>query len=401
MASGIPLTKRQKDEVARLIKAGYTRPEVTRTVDFKISMRSIDNIIKDRNLTISRGHSNPALTLRLDPSEPMVRSALIKKLRGTAFISLSKLLVMFKCPERELIEAIDHIEQAGYNVQKNGSAWRIAKSAKPGALARLPKSLLTGKKYTFGCISDTHLASHCERLDVLEDAYDEFKSRGIKQVYHSGNLCDGQCSFNQFELFAHGATDQALYVVDKMPQRSGIKTYFISGDCHEGWWLKREGLNWGRYLMLEAKDAGRDDLIYLGHIEADIELPGGAIMRLMHPGGGTAYALSYATQKIIESLQGGEKPGLILCGHYHKFIYHLVRNVFCLQSGCIQDQTVFMRKNKLEAHVGYSIVTITMDNNGAIRRCTPEITQYFDRGYSVKMKVVKKRGKGDYDIIIA
>ena len=46
----------------------------------------------------------------------------------------------------------------------------------------------------------------------------------------------------------------------------------------------------------------------------------GAIIKimLMHPGGGTAYALSYRAQKIVQALPGGQKPDILAIGHYHK-----------------------------------------------------------------------------------
>jgi hypothetical protein len=68
-------------------------------------------------------------------------------------------------------------------------------------------------------------------------------------------------------------------------------------------------------------------------------------MAVCHPGGGSAYALSYSIQKIIESLEGGEKPAVGLYGHYHKLWAGNIRNVWCVQTGCQEDQTPFMRKS--------------------------------------------------------
>lgn len=39
-----------------------------------------------------------------------------------------------------------------------------------------------------GLITDTHLCSNAERLDLVNFAYDTFKARGIKHVFHSGDL---------------------------------------------------------------------------------------------------------------------------------------------------------------------------------------------------------------------
>ena len=51
-------------------------------------------------------------------------------------------------------------------------------------------------------------------------------------------------------------------------------------------------------------------------------------------------------------------------------------------TGCGQDQTVFMRKKGLEAHVGGAIVTLRQEpQTGAIYGCLPEQFIYYDRAY--------------------
>jgi len=113
---------------------------------------------------------------------------------------------------------------------------------------------------------------------------------------------------------------------------------------------------------------------------------GSSVIRLFHPGGGSSsYALSYQLQKIVESLTGGDKPAMLLCGHFHKSNYFMVRNVHCISAGCIMDQSAFMRKKHIEAHVAFWIVWVQQDASGAIRRVRLEETNYFDRGYHVKM----------------
>jgi len=82
----------------------------------------------------------------------------------------------------------------------------------------------------------------------------------------------------------------------------------------------------------------------------------GVILRLFHPGGGTAYALSYHPQKWAESLSGGEKPHIALIGHYHKTEYLFYRNIHIYQGGTFQMQTPYMRRKKLSAHLGGWVV---------------------------------------------
>jgi len=89
-------------------------------------------------------------------------------------------------------------------------------------------------------------------------------------------------------------------------------------------------------------------------------------MMLIHPGGGSSYAISYRSQKIVEALEGGTKPNILGSGHFHKSeMLPSYRNVCVLQAGTFQKQTPFMARLGLAAHVGGWIVeaTVGKDHN--------------------------------------
>lgn len=236
----------------------------------------------------------------------------------------------------------------------------------------------------FGAVADTHLGSKHERLDVLSDLYDLFASEGVTDVYHGGNWIEGEARFNRLDLKVFGLDRQVEYFLEHYPARDKITTHIVSGDDHEGWYQQREALNIGRHMENAAVRSGRKDLKHLGYVEADVAVKRGqaeAVMKVMHGGGGSSYAISYRPQKIIESLTGGEKPQILLLGHYHKQFYSRVRNVHVLLPGCTQDQTTFMRKKSIEAHVGGALVYIKQDKSGSVTDFLPRFRAYFDRGY--------------------
>ncbi len=325
--------------------------------------------------------------LVLNPNDPLIRSSLIKMLRRNKFTQLHEMVKKYKCSADQIAEAISSLEAAGYNVQQDGLSWQIVKTSEAGnKIEFLEDAELSGRDFTFGFISDTHLCSTYERLDILEKAYDEYYARGIKHVFHGGNIVDGECRFNKYELKVHGITDQALYCLDHYPQRSGVTTHLITADDHEGWWMQREGMDFCKYLCYEGLDSGRDDFNYLGYMEADFKVEN-SVIRVFHPGGGSSYAISYATQKIVESFEGGEKPNVLLCGHFHKSLVHDVRNVWVVQGGACQDQSTWMRKKRIDSQLAYNIVTVEFDERGVIRRLIPELVRFFDRGYHVKLTI--------------
>lgn len=279
---------------------------------------------------------------------------------------------------------IDELIQTGHNFKIDNGQVIFSNIIEKSESKVLNVQKLSTGFYRFGVVGDNHLCSRYERLDVLNALYDLFEEQGIEVVYNTGNWIDGEARFNKHDLKVHGLDNQLNYWINHYPQRQGIKTHYITGDDHEGWYTQREGINVGMYAETKAINAGRDDLIFLGHMEADVILKaphGQTTLRVLHPGGGSAYAISYTSQKIVESYTGGEKPDILIDGHYHKAGYNYIRGVHVVQSGCTQDQTPFMRKKRLAAHLGGWVIEFAVDDYGAITRFKQEFFPFYDKEY--------------------
>lgn len=250
---------------------------------------------------------------------------------------------------------------------------------------RIDISKFKGKQIRIGLTADNHLCSKYYRADVLNALFDIWQQQDITEVYQCGNMIDGEGSFNRHDLAVPpGIESQIDYFIKNWPQREGITTRFVCGDDHEGWYTKNFGADVGAAMMHAAKLAGRKDLDYLGYMEHDVIFNaknGCCKMRVIHAGGGTAYALSYNVQKIVESYQGGEKPNILLVGHFHKASYEYPREVHVVQAGCTQDQTPFMRKKRLQAMVGGWTVSFTIDDNGIVHDFMPQFHAFYDREF--------------------
>jgi len=288
---------------------------------------------------------------------------------------------------REASAAIKAMQTAGRNILVEDGRCSVERAPAQGGVIVPP--LLSDKAGThlLGWTGDNHLGSKQARLDVLNDLYDKFADLGVKTVFNAGNYIDGEASFNKHELLVRGLQAQVDYLVEHYPQRKGITTMAVSGDDHEGWYCQREGVNIGRFVENEMARAGRADWKDLGYVEAFVPLQHKvsgkrAQYLVMHPGGGSAYATSYTVQKIVESLEGGEKPAVLQAGHYHKMEFINVRNVWVVQSGCTQDQTTFMRKKRLYAAVGGGVLWLQQDAvSGAIFGAAAQMWHYFNRGF--------------------
>ena len=331
----------------------------------------------------ARGSGYPRRPVERVPCNGGLKSALRS---GGTLEDLAKSLGLTR---GAVLDGVDALRAEGMNVCQFGDRYSIENEPAPqrtqGGLPEYRSR--DDNTFLFGFLSDTHLGSKYERLDVLHELYDRFAEQGVDRVFHAGNWIDGEARFNKFDIHTHGMNPQIQYFVENYPQRDGIVTYAVAGDDHEGWYCQQTGVDIGAYAEMKMHAAGREDWVNLGYIEAFVNLVNagtGAETKLLvcHPGGGSAYALSYTSQKSVEAFEGGEKPAVALFGHYHKMMYACIRNVHTIQTGCVEDVTPFMRKKKLSAHIGGGICKLTQDpESGAIVACRTEFFNFFNRGF--------------------
>jgi len=160
---------------------------------------------------------------------------------------------------------------------------------------------LSGK---LGIVSDTHLCSVAERLDLLNQAYDDFVAQGIKTVIHAGDICDGWNVYRGHDQFIKtaGGMNQARYCIENYPSRKGLRTFFISGN-HDNKSFEHDGIDLCSLIVngFDHHDGthvdGRKDLVYLGQYSRTLMFPDDVTVQVLHPRGNNAYARSYAQQK--------------------------------------------------------------------------------------------------------
>jgi predicted phosphodiesterase len=226
---------------------------------------------------------------------------------------------------------------------------------------------------TFGLIGDTHINSKYTQLTYLHEFYHLCKKRGVKKIYHTGDIDEGEQMRigHPYECYEQGSDSHIDEIVRNYPKETGIRTYFITGN-HDSSVYKKCGVDIGNMIARK-----RHDMSYLGRDCARIEITPNCILELRHPWDGTAYALSYKPQKMIEGLEADSKPNILAIGHYHKIEYLFYRNVHCFQTGCFQTQTPFTRGKGISVHLGGWIITVEVDKSGYIQRIIPEMIPFY------------------------
>ena len=238
-----------------------------------------------------------------------------------------------------------------------------------------------GNTIRFAVASDDHVGSLYERFDAQEAFYETLRREKIRTILKPGDILDGHDMYKgqTFEQYAHGMDKQLTALQQHHPDTKGMDIHFITGN-HDFSFYKIAGTDPGKRIVEEMGKgwhyAGRDRAWVDLRTRDGYELS----VALLHPAGGTTYALSYRPQKITEKIPGGMKPDILLIGHYHKAEYIPgYRNVDVFQAGCFQSQTPFMAAKPTEATVGGWIIEVTLaDRRHLVRRVKAEFISFFE-----------------------
>lgn len=257
--------------------------------------------------------------------------------------------------EHEVYGLVSLLKQEGYLFDIIDNQIVKIKPIKENSVYKLPNNL---EHLKLLMISDTHLASKYDRLDILRYLYAEAEDRGVNYVLHSGDLCEGVSGRQQqlYELKENSYTGQRDYVIDKYP-KSDIPTYLISGN-HDLWWVKQCGADICKDICNQ-----RQDLIYLGSDCEDMKI-GKLRVRLYHGSKGQSYAKSYRLQKYLDSISADELPHILQTGHIHQAFYMKQGKTHCFQTSCLQDLTPYERSMGFNNDKSVWWTDVYMDDKG-------------------------------------
>lgn len=234
------------------------------------------------------------------------------------------------------------------------------------------------RKLKYGWFSDAHMGHKHFRQEVYDSMVKYFKREGVEFIVNAGDTIEGMSNRDGhvFELDYVGMEAQLGFFKEQFEKLQPLKVYSIEADSSHGGWSRNkgnQGFNIGEELNMRA-----DNYIFLGFDEQDLKLENGLTIRLRHPGDGVAYALSYKMQQYVNSISGGHKPHIIHQGHYHKFNQMFYRNIHCIDSATLEQQSPFMKKKGTPAHVGYGVAEVHLRNDGGVERFKNEFIPFYD-----------------------
>lgn len=237
-----------------------------------------------------------------------------------------------------------------------------AEQSKVAALADVQNKLnivaCPEKRIRFGLIGDLHIGSLYAHEGALRGFFDYLHQEKVDSCYVTGDILEGHKVFKgqEFEVRDVGLEKQLARL--ESVKLAPVNVLFVTGN-HDSSFKNLAGAPVGT-LIAKARPGWK----FLGEDQARIQfkVPGGKYqLMLLHPGGGSSYAISYRGQKIAESIEGGAKPQMLAIGHYHKAEFiPSYRNISVVQTGTFCRQTPFMARQGLSAHIGGWVVDVTV-----------------------------------------
>ena len=282
--------------------------------------------------------------------------------------TLSEICTILNLKDYEVVGLVDFMKQDGELIDfVNGE---IVKLKKPPKVDDVYKVDSCSTHIPLLLISDTHLCSKYDRLDILRYLYEKAQDRGIRHILHSGDFTDGRSNRPEhiYELRETSYEGQVDYCVEKYPKFDG-RTYVISGN-HDDWWYKSTGSE-----IVKAIANRRDDIVYLGSDVADLNI-GKLKIRLFHGKGGLAYAKSYKVQKYLDSIPLDERPDILQTGHIHQSFYMKQDGTHCFQTSCLEDLTPFARSMGMSNDKSVWWVDVYMNDKGNVQNVKQELETF-------------------------
>ena len=294
---------------------------------------------------------------KLIPKERLIQALLrdrrykFRDLQGITGLKRDDLNALIAELRREAFQVVYNKLDRTFSVSKCPTPFRA-----PFDMSWLP---VKGK---LGLVSDTHLCSVAERLDLIEKAYTRFEDEGIKTVLHAGDLMDGYNVFkghNQ-EVKLVGGQAQAEYTIKNYPKKKDVKTYFISGN-HDNRSYEKEGIDQAALVVTGFMHhgkwvEGRKDMVYLGQYSRTLALPNEVTVQILHPHGGSAYARSYPQQKRSREMKTDDRPSMQLSGHFHSFCWIVEDYTNMIALPAFQDLTTFFERLGYPRQMGYCVM---------------------------------------------
>lgn len=157
-------------------------------------------------------------------------------------------------------------------------------------------------------ISDTHLGSKNDRLDLIEKVYEYALNNSITTILHTGDFINGVNYELEYDAKQYSNMETIDYALNVYPKEKSIHNYLILGN-HDNLPLQLESID-----LKSIIDSKRSDITCLGYKIGKLKLLDDAIT-LYHPF--TIRTQLEYEERVKRFYKNDNYPALSLMGHAH------------------------------------------------------------------------------------
>lgn len=310
------------------------------------------------------------LSEKLNKKQAMVVELLAERPRTEGDISRT-----LKINKDQVWDIVGKLKEIGYKIltpndpEQVDSKQFVLQLKEKSGFKSLSLAKIFAKSVKEAFTSDKHYANIDSQPSCIDRAYADAEKEKIDAMLDTGDLTAGHFDHpsNRFKVIIPNIEGQMLLAADRHP-RPSFKQYLIAGD-HDLFASSKVGIDPIRRIFATE----RPDITYLGKLRGDVDVKN-LKTRLMHPGGGPGYALSYQAQKRIESeiqrtlSRGGkERYQVLALGNWHVANWQFNAGVAVIVVPCFQEQTIdYMMRKGLSPWIGMWIMEFILDENNFI-----------------------------------
>jgi len=291
--------------------------------DWAVEQRLIGMIYDEifGKLGVTEGHVTAARKLRARVSEH--KGSVGKDEEAEALSDLEKdVLVKLRaspCKLEELSnildrgqdtirDCIEELKQKGFAIYE--AAERVSVPATPPIVTREVPPLWdkSARRIKWASGSDLHYGSkYVQKTAIKHFVKRAYEGFGIKHILWSGDIVAGQHMYRgqEYDLYAHGVDEQVDDVANSLPMYDGL-THYVMGGNHDASFFRKSGVD----ILIKLASI-RKDIIHCGWASVDVPLTENVYVKMWHPRGSPAYAVSYRGQKYAEQIAFDELLKLV------------------------------------------------------------------------------------------
>lgn len=275
---------------------------------------------------------------------------------------------------------VEEARTLGYRIRMVAESFGV----EPTATSRATKQIIAAPatERTILVASDIHVGSRFFLVDQFKDHIQRGYEAGARICLVPGDILDGCYRHSMWEETHYGFQEQAKECARVFPKLPGLRYFGITGN-HDQTFETNSGLSVVEALPQVFRDMGREDLTLVGARGGFVRIGAkgerGLLVEMWHPLKGPAYALSYKMQKHIEGYQVGQKPDVLLTGHWHQSCYFSQRGVHALSCGTFHGgQSDFGKALGGAPAIGGWTIKYGMTKEGTVRDFEPKWRAYYE-----------------------